>query len=350
MPIHIIMMFSSSRSKWVTNVRNHFLAILATFAICSAVHAQSGAWADKLFQGKLTHDFGVVNRGDTLKYSFKVTNIYKVPLDITQVRTSCTCIKAAESKKKLEPNESASINVVVDTSTFTGARTVKVYVKVGPQFISEATLFVSMNSRGDIVSTPPQLDFGNIQRGQTPSKTVDLEYVGNSPGWQVKEILNSPTSPYALKVEILPPGPDGKTRRGYRLIATLKADAPIGSFKNDVTLRTNDRVNPDLVYNILGNIQEPLVISPNPARMNGKVGETLTKKIFLRSSEPFAITAIDGMGDGISIELPKGMEATHVLTINLTPTKSGMLRRQLTIRTGPGSELAQLVIEGMIEP
>jgi hypothetical protein len=332
-------------------VRNLLVAVLAISLFSAPAFAQPGAaWADKLFEGKLTHDFGAVNRGDQLKYSFKVKNIYKVPLEIIQVRMSCDCIKATASKQKLETNETGTIDVVVETAKFTGRRTVKVYVKVGPQFVSEATLLVSMNSRGDIVSTPPQLDFGNIQRGQTPAKTVDLEYVGDSPAWQVKEILNSPSSPYALKVEALPPGADGKPRRGYRLVATLKADAPIGSFKNDVTVRTNDRVNPDLVYNILGNIQEALAISPNPAQINGKVGEKLTKKVFVRSSMPFAITAIDGTGKGVAIDLPKGMESTHVLTIVCTPTKAGEFRRQLTIRTGPDREPVQLVIEGTIEP
>ncbi len=331
-------------------MRDYLLTLLTCIVFPSISVAQpTSAWADKLFGGKLTHDFGTVNRGDQLKYSFKVTNIYTVPLDITEVRLSCDCVKATASKRTLEPKETATIDVVVETSKFTGPRTVKAFVTVGPKFISTATLVIAMNSRGDILLTPPQLDFGNVQKGQTPTKTVDLEYVGNSPTWKINEILNSPSSPYALKVELLP-AENGKARRGFRLVATLKPDAPVGAFKNDVTVKTNDRNNPDLVYNILGNVQERLTISPNPVAINAKVGETTTKKVFLRSSEPFRVTSIDGLGDGIAIDLPKGRESTHILTVNFTPTKAGALRRQLQIHIDQSKDTATLTLEGNIDP
>jgi len=325
-------------------------SILALLILSPATWAQDNAWADKLFEGKLAHDFGTVSRGEQLKYSFKITNIYKVPLDITEIRLSCDCVKASATKRSLGPKESGTLDVVVETSKFTGPRTVKIFVTVGPKFISTATLVVAMNSRGDIALNPPQLDFGNIQRGQTPTKTVDLEYVGNSPKWQITEILNSASSPYSLKVDVLPPGTNGAARKGFRLIATMKPDAQVGAFKNDITVKTNDRTNPDLVYNVLGNVQERLVITPNRFAISGKVGVEQKKMVFLRSSEPFRVKSIDGLGDGITIDLPKGQEATHVLTVSITPTKAGALNRVLKIHTDLDKDASPLTLEGTIEP
>jgi DNA-binding CsgD family transcriptional regulator len=50
------------------------------------------------------------------------------------------------------------------------------------------------------------------------------------------------------------------------------------------------------------------------------------------------------------IDLPKGQEATHVLTVHITLTKAGAWRRQLQIHTDQEKESAKLTLEGMIEP
>jgi hypothetical protein len=61
----------------------------------------SGAWADKLFLNKTTHDFSTVAKGSQLKYSFPIKNIYAVPLEITNIRPSCGCVSPTPSKKIL---------------------------------------------------------------------------------------------------------------------------------------------------------------------------------------------------------------------------------------------------------
>src|SRR4051812_1320123 len=76
--------------KGKTSMRKAVFTLLVLVGVCQPAAAQqSSAWADKLFGGDLVHDFGVVPRGAQLKYSFKMTNIYKVPLEISSVRVSC---------------------------------------------------------------------------------------------------------------------------------------------------------------------------------------------------------------------------------------------------------------------
>ena len=72
------------------------------------------AWAEKLFGDTTTKDFGTVAKGIQLKYSFKMTNIYAVPLTLS-VRVSCDCVKATPSKNVLKPNESATLDINMDT-------------------------------------------------------------------------------------------------------------------------------------------------------------------------------------------------------------------------------------------
>ncbi len=332
-------------------MRTLVLAVVTTLSLCPAAPAQTvSAWADKLFAGVTTHDFGVVPRGAQLKYSFKMTNIYKVPLEVTGIRVSCGCVTASTNTKVLQPNESAALDINMDGRQFNGHKQVRVYVTVGPEYVSTATLTVTANARQDVVFTPGELDFGSVARGQSPSKFIDVEYVGGVE-WQVTEIVKSAASPFDLKVETLPQLVNQPPRRGYRIHATVKADAPAGQFKQEVVLKTNDPSSPVLTFNVSGSVQATLTVSPSPVAVTGlRVGESQTKKLLVRGHRDFKITAVDGQGDGITVEIPNRQEKTHVLTVLVAPTRAGELRRQLIIRTDLDNESATVQVEGEVAP
>jgi hypothetical protein len=130
----------------------------------------------------------------------------------------------------------------------------------------------------------------------------------------------------------------------------MKGDAPPGAFKQEVILKTNDPTSPMLTFQVVGNVQAGLAVSPNPIALSGmKVGEAQTKKVFVRATRPFRITAIDGQGDGIKVETPNREDTTQVLTVTIDAAKAGALRRTLMIRTDLDSEQTPLIIEGVIE-
>lgn len=327
------------------------LAALVAAALTPAASAQNAtAWADKLFGGVTTHEFGVVARGAQLKHSFKMTNIYKVPLEITQIRVSCGCVRAEAPVKVLQPNASGMLHVYMDARQFNGPKNVRVYVTVGPEYISTATLFVSANGRQEVVFNPPSLDFGNIARGQTPTRSFDVEY-GGGLDWRVTEIVKSAAAPFELRVEELPRLVGQAPRRGYRLHATVKGDASPGPFKQEIILKTNNPAAPVLTYHVSGTVQATLTVTPSPLNLTGlRIGEMQTKKLLVRGSRPFRITKVDGQGEGVTVDLPTRQDTTHILTVRVQPTRAGDLRRQLTLRTDLGSESAVITVEGEIAP
>ena len=330
-------------------MRGVVLAISVVALLAPSARAQTTAWADKLFGGVTNHDFGVVARGTQLKYSFKMTNIYKEALEIQSwqnLRVSCSrCSSAKSSVSVLQPGESGTIDVIMDARQFSGLKSITVYVTVGPKYVSTATLTVTANARLDVAFAPSELEFGNVPRGQTPTKHIDIEYVGAG-DWEVKEIVKSASAPFELKVEALPSG-----RRGYRLFATLKADAATGPFKQEILFKTNDASSPTLTYNITGAIQSALTVSPASLAVNGlKVGESQTKKVVIRAERPFRILAIDGQGDGVTAEIPDREDSTMILSIKIEPAKAGELRKQLTIRTDLDKETATVTVQGEVEP
>jgi hypothetical protein len=334
-------------------MRNAALALLATVLLSPAAPAQPPtAWADKLFGSTLTHDFGVVPRGRQLKHAFKITNIYKVPLEITNIRVSCGCVTATPAVKVLQPNESTQLDIIMDSARFSGPKTVRLYLTVGPEYVSTATLTISANARQDVVFNPGEVDFGPIARGQTPEKYIDVEYAG-SLDWRVSEVVKSSSAPFELRVEELATAVNGTpfNRKGYRIFARLKPDAPAGPFKQEVILKTNDPASPTLTFNVNGTVQATLTVSPSPLVVTGlRVGEMQTKKLLIRGSRPFRVTKVDGTGDGVTADVPNRQETTLILDVRVQPTRPGELRRQLVIHTDLDNESAAVTVEGDIAP
>src|SRR5262245_6194175 len=107
-------------------MRNWNLAIGVLLIATASASAQG--WAEKMFKGGLTHDFGTQPRGAQLEHSFTITNIYAVRMEITSLKSGCGCVTATAPKRVLEPRESTTINIRMDSRRFSGAKTVAVRV------------------------------------------------------------------------------------------------------------------------------------------------------------------------------------------------------------------------------
>jgi Protein of unknown function (DUF1573) len=306
-----------------------FALVVAAMA-AGPVRAQQDEWANKLFDER-SKDFGTHPRGVQLKHSFKMTNIYKVPLEITNVRAECGCVTPTLSTKILQPNETAELHINMDSARFSGAKRVPVHITVGPEFVSTATVVVTAHARQDVVFNPGEIDFGTVAKGQTPSSFIDG------------------AAPFNMKVEQLPQKVGGFVTVGYRISATLKPDATSGNFKQEIILKTNDPNASVITFHVLGNIRASLQVAPNPVNLGSlKTGAAETTKIVVSGGRPFRITGIDGLDKGMTIELPDSAKSTHILELRIEPQAAGELHKQLTIRTDLDGESAKITVEGTV--
>src|SRR5262249_34183983 len=210
--------------------------------------------------------------GAQLLHRFRVTNIYAVPLEFTQVRASCGCVSAAPSARVLQPRESGTVDVTMDGRRFKGAKSVTVYVTVGPTYVSTAELKVSAHSRADVVFNPGQVNFGAVASGQTPSQPVDVEYAGPL-DWHVTEVL---ARGLPFDVELRELYRQRGRQVGYRVTVTLKPDAPVGPLKREIHLRTNDPASPLIGVLVEANVEAALAVQPSPLPLGpARVGDTL---------------------------------------------------------------------------
>jgi Protein of unknown function (DUF1573) len=317
--------------------------------LIGAAAAPAQGWANKLFKDQHTHDFGTVPRGAQLFHRFTLTNIYAVPLEITEIRSSCGCVSATAATRVVQPRGTTTIDVSMDGRRFSGPKTVVLYVTVGPKFVSTAELRVTANSRADVVFNPGQVSFGLVAPGQTPSQTVDVEYAG-SLDWRVTEVLTS-GAPFDAELKELYRQPG--QRVGYQVKVTLKSDVPSGVLKREMHLRTNDPASPLISVLVEANVQTMLSVVPGVLRF-GQVrpGETLLRKVIVQGKTPFRVVGVDGLGDGLVLgaEPSPSAAAVQTLTFKLTPAQPGELRRQLTIRTDLQGGSVALAVEGTVAP
>jgi hypothetical protein len=316
-------------------MRKLVFALAVVVASAGSASAQTAAWADKLFPTR-THDFGSVARGTLLKHSFTLKNIYAVPLKITEVRPSCGCVTWTMSTMELKPQQTATLDITMDARKFGGSKNVKIYVTVGPEYISTATLEVSAFARGDVVVNPGEVNFGIVMQGQQATQRVDVEYAGLI-DFRLKEVVKPSDAPFQVTVEesYRKPGVGNQPGRvGYSIVAKLHPDAPSGPFKHDLVLKTNDPQSETLIVTVEGNVQSTLSVAPSSLNLGTlKVGEERTFKVQVRGNRPFRVTEAKGDQPGVGVDLPAAAAQFHTLTLRFQPTAVGDFRRVITIVT-----------------
>jgi hypothetical protein len=317
-------------------------------------------WANKLFLPdidtnpaqpapyEIAHDFGTMPKGTLAVHKFTITNIYSIPMQVTEIRRTSEVVQAYPPQKMLQPNDKAEFIVTIDTARFTGDNTETIQVSFGPTNVSTATLRIKATSRADIMLAPGSFNFGIIQPGTTPTKSVTLEYNGKQKDWKITEVV-SPAGPFDVKL-----AEAGKNKT--KINVTLKKTAVdfSGPVNDTVQLRTNDPQTPVVTVHINGNLQAPIEVSnPKVTFPMMRIGQTMTFRVIVRGNNvgPFKIESLEDQGDGLSVQALNASAPTHTLIITFTPVKTGTFVKEVKLPTDLKSGAAiKLTIEAETMP
>src|SRR6266542_2795770 len=265
--------------------------------LCAAAPTPAASWADQMFQ-ELSKDFGSVPRGPTLQHSFPLRNNTGSAVQIANVRVSCSCTTAYAVKTFLQPGEETTIAVSMDTTRFTGVKTVTLYVLFDQPHGDEVRLWIRANARDDVSITPDTLAFGQISRGNTPTATTRVTFLGNGS----TQIVDTQAESNYVQPSVRELQRQG-SEAVYEVTAKLRADAPVGKWYTDIWLRTNDESIPRVRVPLTVEIESSLSVNP-PAVTLGEVklgGET-ERKVIVRGIKPFKITAVKGTDALLSVK------------------------------------------------
>ncbi len=321
--------------------------------------AQPAPWANKFFlpdiaknreqppPAVITHNFGEVPHGTLCVHKFTITNIYDVPMQITNVRKSCSCLDYVPMDRILQPNDTAEFTVTMNTGKFVGQNTQTLYVTFGPKYVSEAVIRLQATSRTDVTLNPGAVAFGTVPQGTRAMQSVTVKYSGRSRDWKLTEVVPVQAP---LDVTVTEVSRGGPFRGGveYQVHFVLRANAPPGPIAEQVVIKTTDPTQPTVQIAVTGTVAAPLEVAPNKVRFDGvRVGESASQRVIVRAARPFRIVGIDGTGDGLTVDQPATTAAVPVqfLTIKFEPKTVGVVSRAVRIRTDLDGGTVTLPVE-----
>lgn len=309
---------------------------IAALLWTTPVPAQNGDWASRMFE-KLEHDFGVVARGTDAKYRLKLTNVNQQPVHIADVTTTCGCTAAKPAKDTLAPQESTYIEITMNTVKFEGHKPSSVTVIFDRPEHAEVRIPVQAFIRRDVVLTPGGAQFGPVAKGAHAERRISIAYAGRG-DWKIKEIVNRNPNLDAQVVE---------TRRDpggvkYELRLAVKDTAPVGEFREQLTLVTNDQGNPYIPLLVEGRVEAEYTVNPEIVSFgNLAPGERKTMNIVIRGKVPFAIERIESEESSgtFEVRLPKGTRTVQMVPLTLiAPDAPGTLDEELLVKISSRSE------------
>jgi len=211
--------------------------ILHAALLTNLVVAATAFAAPELSVTEPTYNFGTITQGKKVPHNFVIRNSGDAPLVIKEVSVACGCTAAKPSASQIAPGKSAEIQVVFDSTNFTGKvqKSVTVVSNAGkaPNYV--------LNMEGSILEplqyTPRQINLGVLKPGAAKQVSVT---VTNKESGSVKLLGVSLTSntltvkPVLKKAELKPgetgsieltftPRSDAKIMSGYLHIATDSA-------------------------------------------------------------------------------------------------------------------------------
>lgn len=291
-------------------------AFLTLFAYTSAVQALEPDWAEEMFSS-LEHKFGVVARGAETKTVVKIKNLYKQNVNISSVRTSCSCTQASVDKTFLKSLETAELTISIDTKRFMRQKNTQVIINFDSPRVKEVRIPISVYIRTDVVLTPGSADFGRVDKGAETTKTINVAYAGRA-DWKITGVESSDKF---VKAEVVETKRQGNSAN-YSLKVTLKDDAPIGDLRGKLTLLTNDANSPKVPVLMEATVEPDIVITPETVSLGMlKPGVEKTVRIVVRGKKPFSIDKIECASDTEAFKHPPltGAKKVHVIPITVDP-------------------------------
>lgn len=315
--------------------RTFLTASLASSAVVVLPRdARAGNWAEALFT-ELKHDFGNVPRGAKVSHKFYLNNRTTEELQLIDVRASCGCTTGQILTPVVPPGKVGVVEAWMDTRNFVGPKPTKLFVTVvsssGRQ--AEASLGVMSNILPDIVLNPGSIDFGSVTRGQTPSQTMTIERVDN-PNWRFTRMVSASQAIHAQLKEVS----RQSNRVAYLLTVGLKPDAVPGLLRDEIQILTNDPGSPVVPVLVTGVVRGALSASPSTLNLGRTASSgVLRGRILVRGAQPFVITGIEGVGEGLAA-VADGVERkpAHLVQVEFRPEETsqrGDLKRLLQIQT-----------------
>lgn len=265
-------------------------------ALVVAAGGQAQSWAEKMFRGPLSHDFGTIARGARAEHEFVLKNIYVGDVRIVSARPNCGCTSVRISQPTLKTYEQGAIVVSINSNSFLGHQGATISVVFDQPAPAVVQLHVKVFVQPDVTVKPGAVDFGQVGAGQAAEQTLSIRATRGS-RWAITAV-EAPSERYETELV--------ETARGsgaveYRLRVRLRQEVEPGLLGDTLLLKTNDPDLPQVPVALRGRVLAPLSASPAALFLGVLApGQKVSRALVIRAAKPFHILAITADGQGFS--------------------------------------------------
>ena len=226
--------------------------------------------APKIISTHPNFDFKTVDEGPDIIHEFHIANKGRGPLKITNVGTSCGCT-AAVVKKQGTKDEAATLPVVIPAG---GKGTIKATYHTSGR-PGHATKIITITSDDPVnPNFQLKLDMTVVRDVDVQPDRVYLYGVHfKQPHESTVKILGKPDMPLSiLSVEsvnkvvtitsVTPYSDDKEKRTGATIVVNLPVDQPIGTFTDEILVKTDSVKKPEVRIQVLGEVTGRVQYNP----------------------------------------------------------------------------------------
>jgi len=336
------------------------LALLLALCVFASSSASASAqnWAEKMFQGPLSHDFGTIARGAKAEHEFVLKNIYVGDVHIASARPSCGCTSVRITKSTLKTYEQGSIVASINSDSFLGHQGATITVVIDRPAYAVVQLHVKVYVQPDVVVEPGQVDFGEVAAGQSTEKTLSIRARRGS-RWAIIGV-EAPEDRYATELV------ETSRRYGrveYSLRVRLREGVEPGLLSDVLLLKTNDPAARQIPVAVRGRVLAPLSVSPSSLFLGVLLpGQKVSRALVIRGPRPFRILSVTADGEGFSFseagpgsgdpaaQTPRPL---HVISVSFTAGEQpGPVARTIRVTADleAGAEVAVPLSALVVEP
>jgi hypothetical protein len=263
------------------------LSMLAAAAL-TALSAPT-ARADLSFANSAV-DAGEVRSGAPLKQTFAFVNEGKAAVEITDLRTSCGCVKPKLDRHAYAPGEGGEIVLEVHTlSQPAGEHTWRLQVayRAGGE-AREAELSIRGRIVTEIAVQPAAL---TIFTGNAAAHEIVLTDLRERP----LSVTGVHTSSPHLKAEVGPTTADGAGHRVVRITLSLSPSCPEGRHEETVAILTDDSGYRELTVpvTVVKRPKQAVTASPGTVSLSAARGQPVASRIILLRPAGDAAVAVE---------------------------------------------------------
>jgi hypothetical protein len=259
------------------------------------------------------HDFGRVVQGRNVRHDFKITNTGDAPLEIIDVKPACGCTTAGEWTRTLQPGETGTIPIQLNTAQFVTAVTKTIAVSTNdpthPQTTLEikAAVWTPVQISNSIVIFPAQTDPTQvISRSITIRNLVDGDLKVSDP--------HSDKAVFAPTLKETVPGKE------FELTLTTVPPLPSGTQTARITMKSSNPDKPELSVQAVLTLLPPIQVVPAEITLRmAKVTAPEQRYFVLLNHRGFDLQVSDLKTDAAGVELtttasPDKKQITVMLT------------------------------------